>query len=105
MKLDISLETFHLFQFHSQLIFLIYESKQMPQDYIAASHLVKVIAKGFAGFFGIIPQLLQVMEELYLTIISPTASSVNQINNVYVYSSHGLKIHVNVLSFYKKNLA
>ncbi|BCR88862.1 uncharacterized protein ACHE_50060A [Aspergillus chevalieri] len=35
----------------------------MPQVYIAAFRLVKIIAKDFAGCFGIIPQLLQVMEE------------------------------------------
>lgn len=61
----------------------------MPQDYIAISRLAKIIAKDFAGCFGIIPHL-QVMEELYLTIISPTASPTNQVNNIYVYCSHGL---------------
>lgn len=90
MKLDISLEKSHFFQFPFQSILLIYESKQMPQDYIAVSHLVKIIAKDFAGCFGIIPQLFQVTEELDLTIIPPTASPINQVNNIYVYTSHGL---------------
>lgn len=62
----------------------------MSQDYISVSCLVKIIAKDFAGWFGIILQLFQVMEEPYLTIISSTASPINQVNNVYVYPSHGL---------------
>ena len=62
----------------------------MSQDYIAISRLVKIIPKDFAGYFGIILQLLQVMKELYLTIISSSASPINQVNNVYVYPSHGL---------------
>lgn len=62
----------------------------MPQDYIAVSRLVKIIVKDFAGCFGIILQLFQVMEELDLTIIPLTASPINQVNNIYVYPSHGL---------------
>lgn len=62
----------------------------MPQDYIAVSRLVKIIAKDFAGWFGVIPQLLQVMEELYLTTISFMASPINQVNNIYIHPSHSL---------------
>lgn len=58
--------------------------------YIAVSHLVKIIAKDLAGCFGIIPQLFHNSEEPYLTIISPTASPINQVNNIYVYPSHRL---------------
>lgn len=62
----------------------------MSQDYIAIFRIVKIIPKDLAGCFGIILQLLQVMEELYLAIISSTASPINQVNNVYIYPSHGL---------------
>lgn len=62
----------------------------MPQNYIAISSLVKVIAEDPAGSSGIIPQLLQIAEELYLTVVSSTASPINQANNIYTYSSHGL---------------
>lgn len=51
--------------------------KQMPQDYIAISHFVKVIAKDFAGPFCIFTQLLQIMEESDLILSSPIASPSN----------------------------
>lgn len=53
MELHTSLETFNPFQLPFQLI--VYESKQMPQDYIAVSRPVtpvKVIAKIFAGCYS-----------------------------------------------------
>jgi len=54
----------------------------MPQDYIAISRLVKIIAEDSASWFGIILQLLRVMEEPYLTTIFSTTSLINQVNNV-----------------------
>jgi hypothetical protein len=68
------------FNLLSNFSFSKYESKQMPKDYT----FVKIVAKDFAGFFGIFTQLLQAIEEPYLALTSITASPTNQVDNINI---------------------